>query len=173
MTDSFLKFLKTEPSGTNLETSSRSSPRRGYPPSIQYSAWSLPHDDLYQVEFRWGLYRGVDPFAVGQAKVSDIVSMFAPLLKLQRQYRERLAAVWLDTTAQELLSALDQETSIKWEDLPDNTGGDWSVASRSAALLVGANLCEVSSTRIRLSEYGDKLLAESSSVDQTATEVAS
>lgn len=163
MTDSFLRFLKTEPSGTNLETSSRLSPRYGYPPSIPYSAWSLRHDDLYQL--RWGLYQGMDPVAVGHAKVSDLVSRFARLLKLERQHRERLAAVWLDSTATELLSALDQETSIKWEDLPDKADGDWSVASRSAALLVGANLCEVSVTRIRLSEYGDKLLAESSSAD--------
>ena len=30
---------------------------------------------------------------------------------------------------------------------------------RSVVLLAGANLCEASPTRLRLSEYGDKLLA--------------
>ena len=95
------------------------------------------------------------------------------LQKLQRQHRERLAAVSLDPAAQKLLNALDMETSIRWEDLPDKTEGGWSEAARSAALLAGANLCEVSPTRIRLTEYGDKLLAESPSADQANLEVAS
>ena len=84
------------------------------------------------------------------------------LPKLERQHRERLAAVSLDPVAKRLLNALDRETSIKWAELPDKAEGDWSEASRAAALLAGANLCEVSPTRIRLSEYGDKLLAEES-----------
>lgn len=98
---------------------------------------------------------------------------FDNLPKLERQHRERLAAVALDPAAKKLLNALDRETSVKWEDLPDKTGGDWSEASRAAALLTGANLCEVSPTRIRLSEYGDKLLAEESAqATEALTEVA-
>ena len=84
------------------------------------------------------------------------------LPKLERQHRERLAAVALDLAAKKLLNALDRETSVKWDDLPDKADSDWSEASRAAALLARANLCDVSPTRIRLSEYGDKLLAEES-----------
>ena len=84
------------------------------------------------------------------------------LIKLERQRREREAGVWLDPVAPKLLSALNSETSIRWEDIPDRAECEWSEAMRAAALLVGANLCEVSPTRIRLSEYGDKTLAESS-----------
>ena len=97
----------------------------------------------------------------------------ASLLKLERQHRERLEAVSLDPAAQRLLSALDRETSIKWEDLPDRAHSDWTEALRSAVLLAGANLCEASPTRIRLSEYGDKLLAGSSPDDHATPEVES
>ena len=114
-------------------------------------------------------------FTFGQVDSSEFESRVADLLKLDRQHRERLAAVWLDQAAQNLLSALDRETSIRWEDLPDRAECDWSEASRSAALLAGANLCEVSPTRIRLSDHGDRLLAELSLADhdQANPEVAS
>ena len=87
---------------------------------------------------------------------------FEDLSKLQRQHQERLAAVCLDESAQKLLHALDRETSIRWEDLPDRVESDWSDASRAAALLARAHLCEAGPNRIRLSEYADRLLAESS-----------
>ena len=59
---------------------------------------------------------------------------FDNLPKLERQHRERLAAVALDPAAKKLLNALDRETSVKWEDLPDKTGGrlERGVQSRSA-----------------------------------------
>ena len=102
-----------------------------------------------------------------------LASQFDNLPKLERQHRERLAAVSLDEAAKRLLNALDRETSIKWDDLPEKADCDWSEASRAAALLTGANLCEVSPTRIRLSEYGDKLLAEESvQVAEVIPEVA-
>ena len=102
-----------------------------------------------------------------------LASQFDNLPKLERQHRERLAAVSLDEAAKRLLNALDRETSIKWDDLPEKADCDWSEASRAAALLTGANLCEVSPTRIRLSEYGDKLLAEESvQVAEAIPEVA-
>ena len=75
--------------------------------------------------------------------------------------RERLAAVTLDPVAKRLLEALDRETSIRWEDLPEKADADWGEACRAAAILALANLCEASPTRIRLSEYGDKMLAKS------------
>ena len=103
-----------------------------------------------------------------------LASQFENLPKLERQHRERLAAVSLDPPAKRLLNTLDRETSIKWDDLPDKAGCDWGEASRAAALLAGANLCEVSPTRIRLSEYGDKLLAEESAqATEALSEVAS
>lgn len=95
------------------------------------------------------------------------------LIKLERQRREREAGVWLDPIAQKLLSALDKETSIRWEDIPDKAECAWTEAVRAASLLVGSNICEVSPTRIRLSEYGDKLLAELSSAEWANHEVAS
>ncbi len=102
-----------------------------------------------------------------------LASQFDNLPKLERQHRERLAAVSLDEAAKRLLNTLNRETSIKWDDLPEKADCDWSEASRAAALLARANLCEVSPTRIRLSEYGDKLLAEESvQVAEAIPEVA-
>lgn len=95
----------------------------------------------------------------------------ADLQKLQRQHRERQAAVYLDATAQRLLDALDRETSIRWEDLSDVVQAEWRDVLRSVALLAGANLCEAGPARIRLSEHADKLLAESDSADQVNSEV--
>ncbi|MCY4474423.1 MAG: hypothetical protein OXC83_03185 [Chloroflexi bacterium] len=133
-------------------------------------------DVMYtELSLSWGVHQGRNPEPVirGQIDFPSFMLRIADLLKLERQHRERLAAVALDEAAQGLLNALDQETSIRWEDLLEKTEGDWGVASRSAALLVGANLCEVSPTRIRLNEYGDKLLAESSMTDEAHTEIAS
>ncbi len=133
-------------------------------------------DVIYgRLSFRWGVHQdpNPEPFVHGQADLHSFLVRVTDLLKLERQHRDRLAAVALDEDAQQLLNTLDQETSIRWEDLLEKTEGDWGVASRSAALLVGANLCEVSPTRIRLNEYGDKLLAESSMTDEAHTEIAS
>ena len=156
-------FLNTEPSGTNLGR--RPSFGYRYPQSIQNADWSL----------RWSVHQDMnpEPVAFGRVGYLALIRRLAGLQKLERQHRERLAAVSLDPNAQKLLSSLDRETSIRWEDLPDRAEGDWSEASRSAALLAGANLCEVSPTRIRLNEYGDKLLAESSPSGRAIPEVAS
>ena len=96
----------------------------------------------------------------------------AELSKSQRQHGERLAAVLLDQPALNLLYALDRETSIRWENLPDRTKSDWSDASRAAALLAGAHLCEAGPNRIRLSEYGNKLLTEQTPVEPLSLEEA-
>jgi len=113
------------------------------------------------------------PIDYGHVNYRAFASRFMELLKLERQHRERVAAVALDPAAQELMNALNRETSIKWDDLPDKADSDWAEASRAAALLAGANLSEVSPTRIRLSEYGDKLLAEESAqANEAIPEVA-
>ena len=90
---------------------------------------------------------------------------------LHRQHSERLAAVSLDPVAKRLLRVLDRETSIRWEDLPERIEAEWEEACRAATILAIANLCEASPTRIRLSDYGDKLLAESSQYSQAYTSV--
>ena len=153
----------TEPLGINLDV--RSSLGFGYKPSDIYSGWT----------YRWSVQPSIDsePTAFGQVDLYALLRRIADLQKLERQHRERLAAVALDTAAQRLLSSLDRETSVKWEDLPTKADGDWSEACRSAALLAGANLCEVSPTRFRLNEYGDKLLAESTLAGQAQPAVGS
>ena len=138
--------------------------------TLQRFSTSLP-SKLY---YRWGLYGGssIEPVAYGQVDYFSLARQLANLQKLHRQHREHLAAVTLDPTAQRLLGALDRETSIRWEDLPDTLEGNWSELCRAAAILAGSNLCEAGPTRIRLSEYGDKLLTESSSTNQAHAKIA-
>ena len=140
-----------------------------------YRRFDIESFDLRSaLNFRWGVYRDTnpDPLVFGQVSYPLLRRRLAELQKLERRHRERVAAVSLDSAAQRLLGALDRETSIRWEELPDRAGSDWSEASRAAALLAGANLCDASPTRIRLSDYGDKLLAESSPADQAHAKVA-
>lgn len=116
------------------------------------------------LSFRWGVFSnsGSDvevPVAFGQWDLSALARWVVEVQKLERQNQERLAAVYLDPTAQQLIDALDQETSIRWEDLPNMVEGELHDVLRSVVLLAGANLCEASPTRLRLSAYGDKLLA--------------
>ena len=133
-----------------------------------------PIDLHSSLNYRWSVHQGTnpDPLVFGQVSYPLLRRRLAELQKLERRHRERVAAVSLDSAAQRLLGALDRETSIRWEELPDRAGSDWSEASRAAALLAGANLCDASPTRIRLSDYGDKLLAESSPADQAHAKVA-
>ena len=123
---------------------------------------------LPKLSLEWGVYRGSDsePVVYGKTDFYSFIQRLSDLAKLRRQHNERLAAISLDSAAQKLLEALDRETSIRWEDLPERAEAEWRDASRAAAILAIANLCEASPTRIRLSEYGDKLLAESSKYDQ-------
>ncbi len=78
---------------------------------------------------------------------------------MQGQNGDSLAAVYLDVTAARLLDALNRMTSIRWGDLPDVVDGGWDDALRSVALLSRADLCDASSTSLRLSEHGERLLA--------------
>lgn len=152
----------TELSGTNQEEQLN--------PGHLFRSRITPANWMY----RWSVHQGPspEPLAFGQMGYIELVRQLVGLQKLQRQHRENLAAVSLDLAAQRLLSALDRETSIRWEDLPDRTDAEWSDATRAAALLAGANLCEASPTRFRLNEYGDRLLAESSLADEATAEVA-
>ena len=81
-------------------------------------------------------------------------------MKASFKQGERLAAVSLNPTARRLLDALNKETSIRWKELPDKTDSEWSKVARAVSILSLANLCEASPTRIRISDYGDRLLAE-------------
>ncbi len=129
---------------------------------------SLFHSHL----FRWGVFENTGTLvASGQEDFSAFARWVAGLQKLERQNRDRLAAVYMNPTARQLLDALDRKTSIKWENLLDEVEGDSPDVLRSVVLLAGANLCDASPTRLRLSEYGDKLLAESSAAEQANSEV--
>lgn len=150
---------------------------RQQPP--QWEGWEHSLDSLatsYQplslrLELRRDTSSGTESRSV-RVEISAFTRWVADLQKLQRQHRERQAAVYLDATARRLLEALDRRTSIRWEDLPDVVqAAEWRDVLRSVALLAGANLCEAGPTRIRLSEHGDKLLAESASADQVNSEV--
>ena len=124
---------------------------------------SSPNDQLVQGHSTWslGLFKDREAVAFGQIDFSAFATWAAGLQKLQRQNRERVAAVYLDSTAMRLLGALDRETSIRWEELTDAVGCELHEVIRSVALLSGANLCDASPTRLRLSEHGDRLVAES------------
>ena len=156
---------KDESPRTNSETTSQS----GNDHLLANASYRRP------TQMRWGVYHASNPVPVayGQVDFLAFATRFRDLLKLERQHRERLAGVSLDPAAQKLLSVLDRETSVRWEDLPEKAECLWGEASRSAALLVGANLCEVSPTRIRLNEHGDELLAESSLTGEVSRNVAS
>lgn len=138
--------------------------------SLASLATSYQPLSLLRLELRRDTSSGTESISV-RVEISAFTRWVADLQKLQRQHRERQAAVYLDATAQRLLDALDRMTSIRWEDLPDVVQAEWRDVLRSVALLAGANLCEAGPTRIRLSEHGDKLLAESVSADQVNSEV--
>ncbi len=154
--------VPTEWSGIDLETGSS---------DYFEQPTSFPHFSL-----RWDVFRnsGSDvevPVVSGRVDLSALARWFVEMQKLERQNQERLAAVYLDPTARQLLDALDRKTSIRWEELPNMIEGEPHDALRSVVRLAGANLCEASPTRIRLSEYGDKLLAESSMDEQASSKV--
>ena len=112
------------------------------------------------------------PKAATKAGYPKLTGGFQELAKMLRQHEERLAAVCLDEHARKLLHVLNKETSIRWENLPDRVESDWSDAARAAALLAGANLCEAGPNRIRISEYGDQLLAASPAIEPMSLEEA-
>ena len=81
--------------------------------------------------------------------------------KLDRGQRDRVAEVASDQTARQVLDLLDQNTSIRWGDLVEQTGLAWPDVCRSVAFLTRAGICEPGPIRVRLSELGAILLAES------------
>ena len=124
------------------------------------------------LSFRWDVFENTGTLiASGQEGFLAFARWAVGLQKLERQNRDRLAAVYMNSTARQLLDALDRKTSIKWENLLDEVEGEYPDILRSVVLLAGANLCDASPNRLRLSEYGDKLLAESSAAEQASSEV--
>ena len=81
--------------------------------------------------------------------------------ELDRGEGDRIAELAGDHTAQQVLELLDQHTSIRWEDLVELTGLAWPDVCRSVAFLTRAGICEPGPKRVRLSESGAILLAES------------
>ena len=154
----------TVPTESGIDT--ETNPSEYFSPPISLSHYSL----------RLSVFRnsGSDmevPVVSGQGDLSAFARWAVGLQKLERQNREHLAAVYMNSTARQLLGALDRKTSIKWENLLDEVKGEFPDILRSVVLLAGANLCDASPTRLRLSEYGDKLLAESSAAEQANSEV--
>ena len=119
--------------------------------------------------FRWGLFepRRDDPLVSGQADFVTISKWVIGMQKLERQKQERLAAVYMEPAVKRLIEVLDRKTSIKWEDLLAEVGGEVPELLKSLGLSAGANLCEATHNRLRLSEYGVNLLERSSLDDQT------
>lgn len=108
-------------------------------------------NSFFHLSFPWVAFKNSGSLA--------LVGWAAQVQKQERQNQERLAAVYLDPTARQVLDALNRKTSIKWENLFAEVEGEPHDILRSVVLLAGANLCEASPTRLRLSEHGDKLLA--------------
>lgn len=152
-------YLMAPGSGTDLEK-----------PSSDNDYLTVPfHSHL---SFRWDVLENTGTLiASGQEDFLAFARWAVGLQKLERQNRDRLAAVYMNSTARQLLDALDRKTSIKWENLLDEVEGEYPDILRSVVLLAGANLCDASPNRLRLSEYGDKLLAESSAAEQASSEV--
>lgn len=118
-----------------------------------------------EMKLDWSVREPLDdqPIIVGRTDYWPFVTRLFEVQKHEGQHRERLAALALDEHAKKLLDVLDQETSIKWDELQEVVDGEWSDVARSVAILAAAHLCETSPTRMRLSEYGDNWLAEASS----------
>ena len=81
------------------------------------------------------------------------------LAKFERQIQDKIAASALDTAAASLLRLLDEETSLRWEELADKSGLNWPDISRGLSILSGAQLCEPNVSRIRISDAGDRALS--------------
>ncbi len=151
----------SETSATNLETNSPSD-------------YGVANRSVFQpLSFQWRIVHDSKPtpVAYGQVGYLALVSRFSDLLKLERQIKERTAAVSLNSGALQLMDALDKETSIRWEDLPERSGGDWMEACRAATLLAGANLCDASPTRLRLTEHGHRMLGGAELSERMDSEV--
>ncbi len=78
-----------------------------------------------------------------------------------RLQRNRVAEVASDQMALQVLDLLDQNTSMRWEDLAEQTKMSWADVCRSVAFLTRAGICEPGPVRVRLSRKGALLLAES------------
>ena len=84
----------------------------------------------------------------------------APARELDKIQRDRIAEVATDHMARRILDLLDLNTSIRWEDLAEQTGMAWPDVCRSVAFLTRAGICEAGPVRVRLSQLGAILVAE-------------
>jgi len=104
-----------------------------------------------------------DAPAVSNTNWMDVwqFSTGAQARELDRGQRDRVAEVAIDQTARQVLDLLDQNTSVRWGDLAEQTGLPWPDVCRSVAFLTRARICEPGPIRVRLSELGAILLTES------------
>ena len=80
---------------------------------------------------------------------------------LSLRQRKRLAGVALDQAASKLFAVLDENTSVRWVDLVEQTDLTWPDVCRGIAVLVDAGMCQPGPSRVRLTETGASILAES------------
>lgn len=81
------------------------------------------------------------------------------LEKMRRRRRDALAGVYLDQNADSVLMLLNRVTAISWEELQRSLGIGWPETCRGVAMLASAGLCDVGSSTLRLSEFGDGVIA--------------
>ena len=112
-------------------------------------------------------------FSLGSAYGASILHMNNVWVRLSRQnkfaasthlslhQRKRLAGVALDHAASVLFAVLDENTSVRWIDLVEHTDLTWPDVCRGIAVLVDAGICQPGPSRVRLTETGANMLAES------------
>ena len=98
--------------------------------------------------------------STGTMPIESIMTRLDELMRFERSIQDLAAGVALDPVANQLLKALDDDTSLRWDTLRDRIGMDWSDICRGVSLLSGAHLCQPGSVRVRLTERADRLLAE-------------
>lgn len=113
------------------------------------------------------------PFSPGTGYGASILHMNNVWVRLARQHkfaasthlslhqRKRSAGVALDQAASMLVAVLDEKTSVRWIDLVEHTNLTWPDVCRGIAVLVDAGMCQPGPSRVRLTETGASILAES------------
>lgn len=128
--------------------------------------------DLYQRKsvqdsFVWAIVRsetGSNQFTLlsyGIGYPTLIAQRLGSLRKLEWHIQDRIASVAFDEAATKILQLLDRETSLRWEELSRQSELEWPDVCRGLSILASAQMCDVGSARVRISEVGDRMLSAS------------
>ena len=112
-----------------------------------------PFDTYLEELLESGRFIPRHPSSPQMAAVNTIVDAVEELRARDMYRHDYMGAVQLNPTARKLFAALDRETSIRWEDLPDRCGEDWTAICKAVAVLSRAGLCEADQ-RLRISVHG-------------------